>query len=166
MILKNRLLHERLAAIVSTLRHGEMIYIADAGSGTTPQSLVPLSDKVEIIDLAVSTNVPTVEQVMNVLWEVGDFEGAFVTENMKTANPEAYAKVKNLTGEDNLHELRYLPEFYDLRDRVKAFIQTGDYGVHSNIIIIAGYPSPVIPVEWMVNPNWLDDIRKKQSEES
>lgn len=166
MSMKNRLLNERLAALVSTLRHGEMVYIADAGSGTTSQSLVPLSDKVEIIDIAVSSNVPTVEQVMNVLWEVGDFEGAFVTENMKTANTLAYENIKKLTGEDNLHELRYLPEFYDLRDRCKAFIQTGDYGVHSNVILIAGYPSPVIPVEWMANPNWLDDLRKKQNGEA
>ena len=40
---KVRLLHERLAAVVSQLRHGEMVYIADAGSGTSAASLVPLS---------------------------------------------------------------------------------------------------------------------------
>ena len=34
---KPRLVHPRLAALVATLRHGEMLYIADAGSGTVPR---------------------------------------------------------------------------------------------------------------------------------
>lgn len=160
---KNRLLHERLAAVVSTLRHGEMVYIADAGSGTASASLVPLSHEVEVIDVAVSTGCPTVEDLLKILWEVGDFEAAFVTENMRQANPSARARVEGLTGPEHIHELRYLPEFYDLRNRCKVFIQTGDYGVHSNVILVAGYPSPPIPVEWLTSPTWFEDLRQAQN---
>ena len=159
---KVRLLHERLSAIVSTLRHGEMVYIADAGSGTSTASLVPLSPNVEVIDIAVYTGCPTVGQVLDAFWQVGDFEAAFVTENMRHANPLAHDQVLSLTGPDHIHELRYLPEFYDLRDRCKVFIQTGDYGVHSNVILVAGYPSPPIPVNWMTDPEWLQKIRDAQ----
>ena len=36
---KKRILHERLAAVVASLRHGEMLFIADAGSGTSSKAL-------------------------------------------------------------------------------------------------------------------------------
>lgn len=162
---KTRLLHERLAAIVSTLRHGEMVYIADAGSGTSGASLVPLAADVEIIDIAVFTGCPSVAQLLPVLWQVGDFEAAFVTENMRQANPVARELVQSLTGPEHIHELRYLPEFYDLRNRCKVFIQTGDYGVHSNVILVAGYPSPPIPVNWLTNPHWFEDLRNDQNKD-
>ena len=28
-------------------------------------------------------------------------------------------------------------------------VQTGDYGVHAQVILIAGYPSDDIPMEWL-----------------
>ena len=40
---KKRILHERLAAVVASLRHGEMLFIADAGSGTSSKALYPVS---------------------------------------------------------------------------------------------------------------------------
>lgn len=36
---KKRILHERLAAVVASLRHGEMLFIADAGSGISSKAL-------------------------------------------------------------------------------------------------------------------------------
>ncbi len=95
---KTRLLHERLAAVVSQLRHGEMIYVADAGSGTSSASLVPLSPQVETIDLGIAPGLPSVGDLLSVLCEVGDFEAAIVTEDMVTANPEARKFVSALVG--------------------------------------------------------------------
>ncbi|AII06511.1 D-ribose pyranase [Rhodococcus wratislaviensis] len=155
---KTRLLHERLAAVVSQLRHGEMIYVADAGSGTSSASLVPLSPQVETIDLGIAPGLPSVGDLLSVLCEVGDFEAAIVTEDMVTANPEARKFVSELVGEENVHELRYLPEFYNLRDRVKVFVQTGDYSVHGNVVLVAGYPSPPIPLNWLTSPTWFEDL--------
>ncbi|GLP76700.1 hypothetical protein TUM20983_38100 [Mycobacterium antarcticum] len=162
MATKVRLLHERLAAVVSQLRHGEMVYVADAGSGTSAASLVPLSPHVEIIDVAITPGLPTVPDLLNVLWEVGDFEAAIVTEDMAAANPEGHSVVRGLAGEANVHEIRYLPEFYDLRDRVKVFVQTGDYSVHGNVVLVAGYPSPPIPLTWLTSATWLQDLHSEQ----
>lgn len=155
---KVRLLHERLAGVVSQLRHGEMIYLADAGSGTSSASLVPLSSDVEIIDLGIAPGLPTVGDLLSILWEVGDFEAAIVTEDMKTAYPTGHRFVCDLVGESSVHEMRYLPDFYRLRDRVKVFIQTGDYAVHGNVVLVAGYPSPPIPLNWLTSPTWFDEI--------
>lgn len=156
--MRKRLLNARLAAICAELRHGEMIYIADAGSGTHAKSLVPLADDVETIDLGVVTGVPSVADLLPVLCATGDFEAAIVTEDMARVNPGGRAQVGSLFGEANVHEMRYLPDFYQLRDRVKAFIQTGDYTVHGNVVLVAGYPSPAIPLEWLTSATWLADL--------
>jgi D-ribose pyranase len=152
---KVRLLHERLAGVVSQLRHGEMIYVADAGSGSSPAALVPLSPEVERIDVAIAPGLPTVPDLVSVLWEVGDFETAIVTEDMRNAYPEGKALLDTLVGESNVWEMRYLPDYYLLRDRVKVFVQTGDYAVHGSVILVAGYPSPVIPLKWLTSSDWF-----------
>jgi D-ribose pyranase len=77
---------------------------------------------------------------------------------MARANPAGRALVADLFGEANVHEMRYLPDFYRVRDRVKVFVQTGDYAVHANVVLVAGYPSPVIPLEWLTSPTWLEDL--------
>jgi D-ribose pyranase len=160
--MKKRLLNARLAAVCATLRHGEMVYVADAGSGTHAKSLVPLADDVEVIDLGVVTGVPSVADLLPVLCEAGDFEAAIITEDMERANPDAHALVQSLFGAANVHEMRYLPEFYALRDRVKVFVQTGDYAVHGNVVLVAGYPSPAIPLEWLTSKTWLTDLAGEQ----
>jgi D-ribose pyranase len=158
MATKVRLLHERLAAVVSQLRHGEMVVVADAGSGTSPASLVPLSPEVEVIDVGIAPGLPTVADLVSVLWEVGDFEAAIVTEEMATANPSGRRFVSELVGDAGVHELRYLPDFYRLRDRAKVFIQTGDYAVHGNVVLVAGYPSPPIPLAWLTSSTWFAEL--------
>lgn len=158
---KKRLLHPRLAALCATLRHGEMIYVADAGSGTHAKSLVPLADDVEYIDLGVVTGVPSLADLLPVLCAVGDFEAAIITEDMARANLEGHELVTSLFGASNVHEMRYLPDFYQLRDRVKAVVQTGDYAVHANVVLIAGYPSPAIPLEWLRSSAWFDALTEE-----
>ena len=122
---KKRILHERLAAVVASLRHGEMLFIADAGSGTSSKALYPLDSSVEYID------------------------GAIVTEDMIEVNQKDYQLLVDLLGKKNIHSMHYIPEYYEMRDRCKAVVQTGDYGVHAQAILIAGYPSAEISMKWL-----------------
>ena len=147
--MKKRILNERLAAIVATIRHGEMLFIADAGSGTSEKVLYPLDPSVEYLDLGVVTGSPSFKDVFTTLIECGDFEGAIVTENMLAENQAAYQVVEDSLGKENINVMHYIPEYYQMRDRCKAVIQTGDYGIHSQAILIAGYPSADIPMQWL-----------------
>lgn len=74
---------------------------------------------------------------------------AIVTEDMLELNQKDYQTVEKLFGKENIHVMHYLPEYYQMRDRCKAVVQTGDYGVHAQAILIAGYPSDDIPMEWL-----------------
>lgn len=147
--MKKRILNERLAAIVASVRHGEMLFIADAGSGTSAKALYPLDPSVEYLDLEAVTGSPSFQDIVSTLVEVGDFEGAIVTDLMPELNPKDYSFLAGLLGEKNIHIVPYIPKYYQLRDRCKAVVQTGDYGVHAQAILIAGYPSEDIPMEWL-----------------
>lgn len=149
--MKKRILNKRLAAIVASIRHGEMLFIADAGSGTSSKALYPLTSDVEYLELAAVTGSPSFQDVVSTLVEVGDFEGAIVTDVMKTLNCKDYSFLLELLGKENIHEMNYIPEYYEMRDRCKAVIQTGDYGIHAQEILIAGYPSDDIPMDWLKN---------------
>ncbi len=149
--MKKRILNPRLAAIVASIRHGEMLFIADAGSGTSGKALYPLDSSVEYLDLEAVTDSPSFQDIVSTLVEVGDFEGAIVTDVMSELNPKDYPFITDLMGKENIHEMNYIPDYYQMRDRCKAVIQTGDYGVHAQAILIAGYPSENIPMKWLQN---------------
>jgi D-ribose pyranase len=147
--MKKRILNERLAAIVASIRHGEMLFIADAGSGTCEKALHPLDPSVEYLDLEAVTGSPSFQDIAGTLFEVGDFEAAIVTDVMPEVNPKDYQFVVDLFGEDKVTRMNYIPDYYELRDRCRAVIQTGDYGVHAQAILVAGYPSDDIPMDWL-----------------
>jgi D-ribose pyranase len=147
---KKRILNERLAGIVASMRHGEMLFIGDAGSGTSAKALCPLSPDVEYLDLSVVTGSPSFEDVVSTLVEVGDFEGAIITEDMPAANETHFKLLVDFFGKDNVHQIPYIPDYYNLRNKCKAMVQTGDYGIHAQAVIIAGYPSANIPVNMLI----------------
>ncbi len=147
--MKKRILNKELASLVAQIRHGEMIFIADAGSGTSSKALYPLDPSVQYIDLEAVTGVPSMQDIVDVIVDVGDFEGAIVTEDMIELNQKDYLFLVNKFGEENIHVMHYIPEYYQMRDRCKAVVQTGDYGVHAQCILIAGYSSDDIPMEWL-----------------
>lgn len=138
---KRRILNERLAAIVATMRHGEMIFIGDAGSGFCEHALYPLDDSVEYLDLGVVTGSPSTEDVVRTLVEAGDFEAVIVPTGTDITNPEWYGKLVEIFGEDKVNDVNYAPDYYFLRNRCNAMVQTGDYGVGALAILVAGYSS-------------------------
>ena len=74
-----------------------------------------------------------------------------ITDLMPKLNHKDYDFIVNLMGKENIHEIPYILDYYELRDRCKAVIQTGDYGIHAQAILIAGYPSDDIPMDWLKN---------------
>ncbi len=157
-MIKKRILNERLAAIIASLRHGEMLFIADAGSGTSKKALYPLADDVEYIDLGIATGTPSFQDIVSVLIECGDFEGVIITEDMIELNTADYNFIKEHFLDSNIHIMHYIPEYYEMRDRCKAVVQTGDYGIHAQAILIAGYSSANIPIDWLKNGLKKEDL--------
>lgn len=148
--MKKRILNERLAAILATARHGEMIFVADAGSGSSSKALIPLDPSVEYLDLGVVTGVPSFLDVVTGMVEAGDIESVIIADEMPVVNPPYYKALVDLMGEENVHLIKYIPELYEMRNKCKAMVQTGDYGLQGNAILVAGYPSANIPLKWLM----------------
>lgn len=159
--MKRRILNERLAGIVASIRHGEMLFIADSGSGTCSKALYPLDESVEYLDVEVVTGSPTFEDIVRTLAEVGDFEGAIITEDMPDQNPKDYGTLCELFGADKVRAINYAPDYYELRDRCRAVIQTGDIGIHAQAVLIAGYPSADIPMDVLLGKKKFTTVPKK-----
>ena len=159
--MKRRILNERLAAIVASIRHGEMIFVADSGSGTCSQALYPLDPSVEYLDVEVVTGSPTFEDIVRTLVEAGDFEGAIITEDMPDQNPKDYGTLVELFGEKKVRQINYAPEYYDLRNRCKVVVQTGDIGIHAQAVLVAGYPSADIDIDVLLGKKKFTTIPKK-----
>lgn len=155
-----RILHPRLAAVLATLRHGEMVFVSDAGSGSSQKALIPLDPGVEYIDLGIATGVPSFQDVVGAMCHVGDFEAAIVAKGMTRANPGDYEFLVNIFGKELVHPIDYFPDFYLVRDRVKVMVQTGDYGLGANAFLIAGYPSPNIPLDWLKSSEWFENLKQ------
>ena len=58
----------------------------------------------------------------------------------------------------------YIPDYYELRDRCKAVVQTGDYGVHAQAILVAGYPSDDIPMSWLRHGITREGLKRARGE--
>lgn len=133
---KTRLLSGRLAEVLATLRHGELIFVADAGN-----NLSTLPPGVETLDLGVVTGVPSLEQILPALRDTGDIERAIVADQMRGVNLERRALVDEIFGAEHVREVPYLPDMYRLRDQAKLVVQTGEYTVDGNVVLVGGYPS-------------------------
>ena len=151
MEMKKKILNQELAALVAGLKHGDMLYISDAGSAINEHAIYPLADNVQYINLAAVNGVPTVQDIVETLVEVSEFESAVLPYGMddpEEGEPEFYHMIEHaIGGKEYIHEINYAPEYYDLRNRCTAMIQTGDYGFGHNVILIAGWPSNPIDLD-------------------
>lgn len=62
--MKKRILNKELAEVVAQIRHGEMLFIADAGSGTSLKALYPLDSYVQYIDIEAVTGSPSMQDIV------------------------------------------------------------------------------------------------------
>ncbi|WP_264214701.1 RbsD/FucU domain-containing protein [Leisingera thetidis] len=136
----DRILHGTIAAALASLRHGEIIYVADAG-GQIPDDI-----GVPVLDLGVAPGLVSLEQILPLLRDNGDIERALVAEEMVEINPEKYTAVVEIFGEHRVTTTKYRPNMYAIRNVAKLIIRTGDYSVHGNVALLGGYSSADIKI--------------------
>lgn len=125
------LFNQRLSAVVTGLRFGEIIVVADAG--------LPIPAGVETLDLALTTGIPSVTDVITVLKSELVIDEVIIAAEMEKVNPEVTTSVDTVFSQAGVR-VRTLPhdDIEELLPRVKLIIQTGETTPYGNVLIVGG----------------------------
>lgn len=126
------LLHSRLSAVVAALGHGELLVIADAG--------LPVPPGVELIDLALSPGIPTVEAVLSaVLAELVAESGVTNAEQAPAYAARLRRHWQSLVPQAPLDTIAHAG-LKELSSVSHAVVRTGEFTPYANVVIRAGVP--------------------------
>ena len=124
---KTKMINSELSYIISQMGHTDSLTIGDCG--------LPIPPKTKRIDLALTHNVPTFIQTLDVVLEELCVEEAIIASEIKEKNPEVYEAIKKRVS--NLQEVSH-EKFKILTKDSKAVVRTGECSPYANIILKSG----------------------------
>ena len=124
---KTKMINSELSYTISKMGHTDSLTIGDCG--------LPIPDEVKRIDLALTHNVPTFIQTLDVVLEELCVEEVVIAEEIVDKNPEVYEAIKKRVS--NLQEVSH-EEFKVLTKDSKAVVRTGECSPYANIILKSG----------------------------
>ena len=124
---KTKLINSELSYVLSQIGHTDSLTIGDCG--------LPIPPETKRIDLALTHNVPTFIQTLDVVLEELCVEEAIIASEIKEKNPEVYEAIKKRVS--NLQEVSH-EEFKVLTKDSKAVVRTGECSPYANIILKSG----------------------------
>ena len=125
----NKILNVKLASVITGLRWGEVIVIADAG--------LPVPKEVEVLDISLCEGKPNLEDVLPLIQESLVIDKVIVASEMEVVNKKKFDYVKSLFSEKfetmgNLEwEEQYLP-------KAKLVVLTGETTPYGNVVFVGG----------------------------
>lgn len=122
------ILNSQIASLVARSGHMDEIIVCDAG--------FPIPLEVETIDLALSTDHPTVLEVLSELVKYFAVEKVVMANETKDHSPSQFQKISTLLNVP----VEFMPhtEFKQHSHKVKGIIRTGDFTAYSNVLLVSG----------------------------
>lgn len=124
-----RLLNPELAALARRIGHTQMLIVCDRGF-PVPHGL-PLG----VIDLSVTSDVPTIPQVLGALLPELPHDRVIVAQEMAQRSPERFAWHKSQRSPVESHPHAH---FKQLASEAAACVRTGDSTAYGNVIVVGG----------------------------
>ena len=136
---KTGLLNVAISSAVAQLGHGNSLCISDAG--------LPVAKGVAMIDLAVSSGVPSFIDVLNATISEMYVERVVIAAELEESQPQIYAKLQDVirgleASQNNSIKLETIPhvEFKTKTQDCLAVVRTGECTPFANVILYAGVP--------------------------
>ena len=126
---RTTLLHAELSDVIARLGHGDLLVIGDAG--------LPIPDGPRRIDLAVSANVPRLQDVLAAVLAEMQVEGAVVAEELAPRNPAVHDELRRRLGDTPVATLSH-EQFKAATRGARAIVRTGEFSPYANVIPRAG----------------------------
>ncbi len=128
---KSGILNAPLSKIVARMGHTDKLVICDSG--------LPIPKGVDLVDLAVTQNIPRFLDVLKITLEELEVEKAIIADELVSGNDGLLGEIKQLL--PNV-VLEFVPheKFKELTraNGDVAFVRTGETTPYANIILISG----------------------------
>ncbi len=128
---KNGILNAPLSKVVAALGHTDRLIICDSG--------LPIPQNAEVIDLALTKNVPRFIDALKIIIEELAVEEAVIASEIEKRNKPVLNEIKSLMNGVKVKKVPH-EKFKELtrKNSRTVFVRTGEATPYANIILIAG----------------------------
>jgi D-ribose pyranase len=128
---KNGILNRDLSRVVACLGHTDQLVICDSG--------LPTPRGKEVVDLALTTNLPRFLDTLEVVLQELEVEEAIVATELATLGNGIYDRLQQLLEGVPIREVPH-DDFKELTrsDSTCAIVRTGEATPYANVILISG----------------------------
>lgn len=131
---KTGTLNVHLSQIIAQMGHGDRLVICDSG--------LPIPRGSEIVDLALTKNIPTFLDTVRVVLTELQVESAVIAEEIRKANGSKYRELTEMLSAVGVAQVEAIPHD-NFKHRLCnggtiAFVRTGEATPYANIILTAG----------------------------
>lgn len=128
---KRGILNADLSRIIASMGHTDKLVICDSG--------LPIPKNSEIVDLALTTNIPRFLDTLKIILEELHIEGAVIASEMCSGKNGLYESTTKILNGAKLKKVPH-EKFKEItRDKGNiTFVRTGETTPYANIILISG----------------------------
>ncbi len=128
---KNGILNAPLSKVIASLGHTDRLVICDSG--------LPIPRDAEVVDLALTKNIPRFLDTLKIILEEFAVENAVVAEEIIQKNGSLFKEVENLLKGIQIQKVSH--EEFKQKTRQNGtivFVRTGEATPYANIILVSG----------------------------
>ncbi len=124
-------LNTHLSRIIAAMGHTDRLVICDSG--------LPVPRGKEVVDLALTTNIPRFLDTLRVVLEELQVEGAIIAEEMEGRSNGVYTQLHELLAGVPVRQVSH-DEFKRLttEESTVAVVRTGEATPYANVILVSG----------------------------
>lgn len=124
-------LNRHLSRVIASMGHEDRLVVCDSG--------LPMPKNGDVVDLALTKNVPRFLETVRVILEELEIEGAVVASEMKDVSPALYRDLCKLLNDTEVkivpHEV--FKQMTTERENT-AFVRTGEMTPFANVLLTSG----------------------------
>lgn len=128
---KNGVLNSGLSKTIASMGHTDILVVCDSG--------LPIPRGAEVIDLALTRNIPRFIDTLKVILQELKVEQAIVAEEMLKSNSNLFPEVKGLLNGTQIKKVKHekFKELTKAEGKI-TFVRTGEATPYANIILVSG----------------------------
>lgn len=128
---RNGVLNSGLSRIIASMGHTDKLVICDSG--------LPIPKNSDIVDLALTKNIPRFMDTLKVILEELEVEEAIVTNELVNGNGKYFKEISSLLNGTKIKKVNH-EKFKEITRNGGnvTFVRTGEATPYANIILISG----------------------------